>query len=156
MISPEPLPRLLPTREPLPDTRASITHHVVIHSQLEDTDLYITCGLYHDGRIGELFIKASRAGSRVHGFMDNLAIILSIALQYGVPLEPLAEKLRATRFEPAGWVSGFPPGLLAGQEGKHLQTTSPLDYLARWLLWRFPGGILREQQEEEQEKDRRK
>ena len=63
---------------------------------------YITVGLYDDGTPGEVFVKISKEGSTVSGLTDAIAILTSIALQYGVPLDKLAEKLEHTHFEPAG------------------------------------------------------
>ena len=52
---------------------------------------------------------------------------LSMAWQYGVPFRPTVEKLKGMRFEPQG-ATGDP---------KYGIVTSPLDYVAKWLLDRF-------------------
>jgi ribonucleoside-diphosphate reductase alpha chain len=62
--------------------------------------------------------------------MDAWATSISIALQYGVPWDDLAEKFRRTRFEPFGYSDNPDIGAV----------TSPLDYLVRWVERRFPGG----------------
>jgi len=59
--------------------------------------------------------------------MDGLALSVSIALQYGVPLKALVDKLMNTRFEPSGY-TGHPAIPYA---------KSLLDYIARWLGGRF-------------------
>jgi ribonucleoside-diphosphate reductase alpha chain len=55
---------------------------------------------------------------------------VSLALQYGVPLQVLCDKFSHTRFEPSGW-SGNP---------KIGYAKSLTDYLFRWLELRFLKG----------------
>jgi ribonucleoside-diphosphate reductase alpha chain len=52
--------------------------------------------------MGEIFLKVAKQGSTLSGVMDAFAIAVSIALQYGVPLETYVEKFINTRFEPSG------------------------------------------------------
>jgi ribonucleoside-diphosphate reductase alpha chain len=122
-------------RRRLPDERRSLTHHFSIGGQ-ED---YVTVGLYADGLPGELFIRMAKEGSTVSGLMDSFATAVSLALQYGVPLQILCDKFSHTRFEPSGW-SGNP---------KIGYAKSLMDYLFRWLELRFlkgEQGILFERQ----------
>ena len=63
-------------------------------------DGYITCGLYADGTPGEIFVRMAKEGSTVAGLMDSFATAISLALQHGVPMRLLCEKLRGTQFEP--------------------------------------------------------
>jgi ribonucleoside-diphosphate reductase alpha chain len=122
-------------RRRLPDERRSLTHHFSIGGQ----EGYVTVGLYVDGLPGELFIRMAKEGSTVSGLMDSFATAVSLALQYGVPLEILCDKFSHTRFEPSGW-SGNP---------KIGYAKSLMDYLFRWLELRFLKGeqdILFEQQ----------
>ena len=58
-----------PRRERLPDTRQSITHKFNVAGH----EGYITVGLYHDGRPGELFITMAKEGSTIGGLMDASA-----------------------------------------------------------------------------------
>jgi ribonucleoside-diphosphate reductase alpha chain len=62
--------------------------------------------------------------------MDSFATAVSLALQYGVPLQVLCDKFSHTRFEPSGW-SGNP---------KIGYAKSLMDYLFRWLDLRFLKG----------------
>ena len=112
-----------PQREFLPDERQSITHKF----RVGDQEGYITVGLYDDGRPGEIFVKINKEGSTVSGLMDAVAKLASIALQYGVPLDDLAPKMRNTRFEPYG-PTGNPEIPWA---------TSLVDYIFHWLQVRF-------------------
>jgi len=117
------LERPHPSREYLPDERRSITHKF----RVGDQEGYITVGLYDDGRPGEIFVKINKEGSTVSGLTDAVAKLASIALQYGVPLEDLAPKMRNTRFEPYG-PTGNPEVPWA---------TSIVDYIFHWLEMRF-------------------
>lgn len=113
-------------RRRLPDERHSLTHHFSIGGQ----EGYVTVGLYEDGAPGEVFIRMAKEGSTVSGLMDSFATAVSLALQYGVPLQVLCSKFSHTRFEPSGW-SGNP---------KIGYAKSLMDYLFRWLELRFLKG----------------
>ena len=115
-----------PYRRRLPDERPSITHKFRVGEQ----EGYITVGLYDDGRPGELFITISKEGSTIRGLMDSVAVLTSLALQYGVPLEDLVRKFQAVHFEPAGFTNN--PELP--------QASSLVDYIFRWLEARFAEG----------------
>ena len=77
-----------PMRRRLPDTRHSITHHFNVAGH----EGYLTVGMYGDHTPGELFITMSKEGSTVGGLMDSLGTAISVALQYGVPIESLVNK----------------------------------------------------------------
>ena len=49
--------------------------------------VYLRTGEYEDGRLGEIFIDMHKEGAAFRSLMNNFAIAISIALQYGVPLE---------------------------------------------------------------------
>jgi ribonucleoside-diphosphate reductase alpha chain len=85
-------------RERLPDTRQSITHKFSVAG----CEGYLIVGLYDDGRPGDVFIKTSKAGSTVRGFMNALSVVISLALQSGISVETLVSKLRGIKFEPKG------------------------------------------------------
>jgi ribonucleoside-diphosphate reductase alpha chain len=84
-------------------------------------------GLYPNGQPGELFVKMAKEGSTVSGLMDALGIVVSLALQHGVPLSAMAEKLKGMRFAPSGY-TGAP-------QIRHAH--SLVDYVARWLQNKF-------------------
>ena len=96
----EPSPAI---RRHLPDERRALTHHFSIAGQ----EGYLTVGVYEDGLPGEIFITMAKQGSTISGLMDAFATVVSLALQHGVPLRVLCEKLSHMRFEPSGW-SGNP------------------------------------------------
>ena len=47
----------------------------------------VTVGYYDDGRIGEVFINGGKSGEAVEAIARDGAVLLSIALQYGAPLD---------------------------------------------------------------------
>jgi ribonucleoside-diphosphate reductase alpha chain len=110
-------------RRRLPDERRSITHKFSIGGH----EGYMTVGMYEDGTPGELFVTMAKEGSVVSGLMDNFATMISMALQYGVPLRVLADKFSHTRFEPSGF-TGNPEIPIA---------KSITDYIFRWLALKF-------------------
>ncbi len=87
-----------PLRRRLPDTRMGKTHKFNVAGH----EGYLTVGLYEDGTPGELFITMAKEGSTIGGLMDSLGTAISVALQYGVPVESLVNKFTHQRFEPAG------------------------------------------------------
>lgn len=112
-----------PERKRLADTRQSITHKFSICGH----EGYITAGLYEDGTPGEVFIKMAKQGSTVSGLVDTIAILMSLALQYGVPVEQLARKFEHTRFEPSGHTTN-----------PEIQVAASIsDYVFTWLGLRF-------------------
>ncbi|MGB6838542.1 MAG: vitamin B12-dependent ribonucleotide reductase, partial [Dehalococcoidia bacterium] len=112
-----------PYRRRLPDERPSITHKFRVGEQ----EGYITVGLYEDGTPGEVFITISKEGSTIRGLMDSVAVLTSLALQYGVPVQDLARKFRSVRFEPHGFTDN--PEIP--------QASSLVDYIFRWLEEKF-------------------
>ena len=83
----------------MPRERQSITHKFSIGGH----EGYITAGMYEDGTVGEIFLTdIGKEGSTLRGMMNSFATAISIALQYGVPLETLVQKFAYMRFEPEG------------------------------------------------------
>lgn len=121
--------KLAPVRERLPDDRTSSTRRFRLRYTHKDGTpdtmrLYFTAGLYPDGRVGEVFVKADKTGTLASGSMDCVAVMMSMMLQYGVPLEEVCKKLRHTRFGPGGWTG----------DAEFPSCSSPLDLLAQWLM----------------------
>jgi len=87
-----------PTRKRLPKSRTGQT----ISFSISGAEGYMTANAYADGTLGEVFIKMSKQGSTLAGVMDAFSVSISIALQYGVPLETYVAKFTNMRFEPAG------------------------------------------------------
>jgi hypothetical protein len=72
-------------RAVLPQRRACETFELQ-HGKM-NTVFFVTLGRYPDGRVGEVFISGAKAGSEVEAVARDGAVLLSIALQHGVPLE---------------------------------------------------------------------
>ena len=87
-----------PVRKRLPKTRNSRTTSFSVAG----AEGYLTAGAYDDGALGEVFLKLGKQGSTLAGVMDAFSVAISIALQYGVPLEAFVSKFVNMRFEPAG------------------------------------------------------
>jgi len=115
-----------PLRRRLPDTRKSITHKFSVAGH----EGYLTVGLYQDGSPGELFITMAKEGSTIGGVMDSLGTAISVALQYGVPIESLVNKFTHQRFEPAGMTHN--PDIPFAK--------SLVDYIFRWMGMEFVPG----------------
>jgi ribonucleoside-diphosphate reductase alpha chain len=120
----------LPARRKLPDERHAITHKFSIAGH----EGYITVGMYEDGKPGEIFLVMAKEGSTISGLMDAFATSISMALQYGVPLEALVEKFSHVRFEPSGFTKN--PEIPYAK--------SITDYIFRWLASKFLSAEGRE------------
>ena len=129
-------------RRKLPDERRAVTHKFSVSGH----EGYITVGLYDDGQPGEIFLVMAKEGSTISGLVDAFATAVSIALQYGVPLQTLVDKFTHTRFEPSGFTNN--PEIPIAK--------SIMDYIYRWLASKFlsregqqaAGVVLRDDQHE--------
>ena len=84
-------------RKRLPETRTGITRKASVGSM----EYYATVNFYSDSADpGEIFVVIAKEGSTIAGFVDALAVTISIALQYGVPWEIIGEKYLHTIFDP--------------------------------------------------------
>jgi ribonucleoside-diphosphate reductase alpha chain len=121
-----------PRRNKMPRERQSITHKFNIGGH----EGYITAGMYEDGQVGEIFITdVGKEGSTLRGMMNSFATAISIALQYGVPLETLVLKFAYMRFEPEGIT----------QNPEIPFAKSMPDYIMRWLASRFLDAEIQEE-----------
>ncbi|MEM9968592.1 MAG: vitamin B12-dependent ribonucleotide reductase [Pseudomonadota bacterium] len=107
-------------REKLPQRRKGYTQKAVVGGH----KVYLRTGEYEDGSLGEIFIDMHKEGSSFRAMMDSFSIAISIALQYGVPLERFVDQFTFTKFEPAGMVQG---------NDSIKNATSILDYVFREL-----------------------
>ncbi|HEY8749017.1 MAG TPA: LAGLIDADG family homing endonuclease [Tepidisphaeraceae bacterium] len=115
-----------PLRRRLPDTRHAMTHKFDVAGH----EGYITVGLYEDGQPGEVFIRIAKEGSTIGGLMDTIATLVSVSLQYGVPVESLVRKFEHVRFEPSGMTRN--PEIPIAK--------SLTDYIFRWMAMEFVPG----------------
>jgi ribonucleoside-diphosphate reductase alpha chain len=121
-----------PLRRRMPRERQSITHKFSIAGH----EGYITAGMYEDGSVGEIFLTdIGKEGSTLRGMMNAFATSISIALQYGVPLETLVRKFSYMRFDPEGITTN--PEIPFAK--------SMPDYIMRWLASRFLDAEIQEE-----------
>jgi ribonucleoside-diphosphate reductase alpha chain len=106
-------------KKKMPKVRPSMTYSY----EIAGTKGYIMAGSYPDDGLGEVFLRVAKQGSTLAGLMDAFSVAVSVALQYGVPLEKFVEKFINMRFEPAGMTND--PDIRFAQ--------SPVDYIFRRL-----------------------
>lgn len=114
----------IPIRKKLPNEREAINHAF----RIGGIKGYLTCGMYPDTKkLGEIFINISKEGSTLSGFADAFATIVSIALQYNVPLKDFVKKMSHLKFEPNGFTNN--PDIRIAH--------SIIDYIFRYLGIKF-------------------
>jgi hypothetical protein len=86
-------------RERLPSRRAAETFDV----EAGGLRYRATIGRFADGRLAELFITSHKADTTAGIMASDAAVVCSIALQYGAPVETLR---RALMRDPAGRAIG--------------------------------------------------
>jgi ribonucleoside-diphosphate reductase alpha chain len=107
-------------RRRLPSKR----HGLTMEAKVGGNKIFLRTGEYDDHKLGEIFIDMHKEGAAFRSVMNCFAMLVSIALQYGVPLEMLVEQFVFTRFEPQGPVQGHDRVKFA---------TSVIDYVFRAL-----------------------
>lgn len=113
-------------RKALPSRRNHITQRVKIGGK---RTLYLSVD--NDTEPSEIFIRIrGETGVEKVTCYDVIARLISLALQEGIALEAIAERLLATRMEPAGPVDG-------DEYVKFCDGT--LDFIGRHLLIRYCG-----------------
>ncbi len=117
---------LVAHRRRMPNRRKGYTQKAVVGGH----KVYLRTGEFEDGALGEIFIDMHKEGAAFRSLMNNFAIAISIALQYGVPLEEFVDAFTFTRFEPSGMVEGNDTIKMA---------TSIIDYLFRELAVSYLG-----------------
>lgn len=126
-----------PDRRRMPTTRNGITVKVEVYDpQMGPQEGYITVGEYDDGSPGEVFVNGfAKEGSTMYGLLQGFAVVYSIALQYGAPVDMLARKLAHMKFEPRGKTDHDELG----------DVNSLIDLIARLVGIRYGEESLREE-----------
>lgn len=114
------------TEHAMPDRRETRRQRVKIGGK----KIYVDCGLYPDGRVGEVFLATEKTGSERRWMYDEVARLASKLMQHGCSVEDVAEGWLGTKGEPCGPVEGH---------GQIKNCTSVLDFVARHLLVEFCG-----------------
>jgi len=85
-------------RRTLPQRRAAETFDLRFWNQL----FTVTIGFYADGRPGEVFIDGGKTGQDIQSTARDAAVVLSLALQHGVPPDTIRHAVtRGASEEPA-------------------------------------------------------
>jgi hypothetical protein len=114
-------------RRPLPNRRNHITQKVQIAGK---RTLYLS--VHDDTHPAEIFlrVKGPDCSSELIGLYDVIARLMSIALQYGAPLEKVGDLLTGAQFAPCGPVS---------RHDRLKQCSSLPDLIGRHLLIEYGG-----------------
>jgi hypothetical protein len=100
-------------RQRLPNRRGSITFDI----ESAGLRFTVTASRYADGELGEIFIVNHKAGSSAGIMASDAAVVCSIALQYGVPLEVIRRALMRDSQGRASGPLGAALDRLAADEG---------------------------------------
>jgi len=73
------------TRRTLPQRRHAETFELKFGAN--QTVFQVTLGRYANGDLGEVFISNAKAGSELDAIARDAAVLLSIAIQFGIPLD---------------------------------------------------------------------
>ncbi len=120
--------RYIAKRRRLPNRRTGYTQKAKVAGH----SVFLHCGEYENGQLGEIFIDMHREGAAFRSLMNCFAIAVSLGLQHGVPLEEFVDAFVFTRFEPSGMVAG----------NDHIKmTTSVIDYIFRELAITYLGRM---------------
>jgi len=125
-----PVPSILPPptdkRRHLPPDVDGSRHRF----QISGCKGYLIMNEYPDGSLGEVFLKLGKTGSTVGGLIDGFTQLLSLALQYGVPLDKMIRSFVHTKFDPAGYT-----------DNPQVRFTDSLyDYMFKVLDIKYYGG----------------
>ena len=114
-------------RRSLPARRIHIAQKVKIAGQ---RTLYLS--VHDDAQPAEVFlrVKGPDCSSELIGLYDVMARLMSLALQYGAPLEKVGELLAGAKFAPCGPVAGH---------DRIRYCTSLPDLIGRHLLVEYCG-----------------
>jgi hypothetical protein len=77
-------------RDRLPNRRSAVSASF----ERDGARFEMTAGYFPDGRIGEIFLNADRANSLLDFLTSDAAILASLALQYGAPLDEIRHALK--------------------------------------------------------------
>ena len=98
-------------RQELPMRRHAETFTVDYNNML----YVVTIGRYPSGAIGEVFINFEKSGTMAEAIARDGAVLMSLGLQYGVPLENLKSAVtRDARGGPSSIVGAVVDKLLEG------------------------------------------
>jgi ribonucleoside-diphosphate reductase alpha chain len=108
-----------PPRHRLPNRRPAETHDIDAAGQ----HLTATVGFDPTGRPAEVFLSGAKDGSGLAAILEDASVVISIALQHGIPARALAKSIGRTpdgmgRITAASVIGGA-LDLIAGYEGNY-------------------------------------
>lgn len=115
---------------PLPDRRENVTQKAIICTPKGPVRTYLTVGLHADGTPGEIFFTVENQGDELRLAYNLVSILVSLGLQYGVPLEAMVEQCVGMKGDISGPVKCH---------GRIRLCSSVPDYLGRDLAINFMG-----------------
>jgi len=81
----------MPERRDLPQRREAETFDIEFGGI--GLKYLVTVGRYEGGDVGEVFINFPKSGAQAEAIARDGAVLLSLALQYGVPLDTIAHAI---------------------------------------------------------------
>jgi hypothetical protein len=108
--------RLPPPRRRLPNRRNAVTETIIIGNAAVSASI----GFGPDGQPQEIFLSGAKDGSSMSAILDDASVVISIALQHGIPAKVLAKSISRAP-DPMGRISaasviGGALDLIAGYE----------------------------------------
>lgn len=103
-------------RDVLPQRRRSETFNMRFGNQSKV--FTVTVGYYEDGRAGEVFIDGATTGSEMADVTRDGAVLISLALQHGVPLFTMKHAVSRDRSNNAATIIGAVIDKIMEQEGE--------------------------------------
>ena len=92
------------SKRSLPMKRKGYSQKVYIGQDMEK--FIFRTGEYEDGSVGEIFITPGQGNSSYKELLNCISMLISLALQYEIPLEEIGRLLYTFHFAPYGKVSG--------------------------------------------------
>lgn len=84
-------------RERLPNRRPTITEKIDAFG----ASLFVSAGFDPaTGAVREVFFGGTKEGSAMNAILDDVGVVISVALQHGVPVEALARSMGRVSLEP--------------------------------------------------------
>lgn len=102
-------------REQLPARRLAVTRDLRWPPDRGVVTVQVSAGFYDDGRPAEVFVNGCKAGTDVQAVARDASIILSMALQHGVPLDAILKAITRDERGQAASLIGAVVDLIAGE-----------------------------------------
>jgi hypothetical protein len=104
-------------RETLPPRRHAVTREIRWPPDRGHGQIQVSIGFYADGRPAEVFVNGCKAGTDVQAVARDASIIMSMALQHGVPLGSVLKAISRDERGRAASLIGAVVDLIAEEVG---------------------------------------